>query len=239
MNRQAVQDVTALRLEAKSLRRDAQKKGLDEGTRARFLEDAETALTTAISTLKRELRIAGKQSLTESERSELRELLSSTIGSLGGTYRDAKDYDRAIKAYEEGNTIEEARRKEDGHLDSYNLVQRLVVRLLKDPTLLDDPAFKTQLEAVERELDRQHGLGRHDSWFLADVILVKFLRGKPAEDIFSALESKEADASFYESTDQVIGPLLDEGLGKGSSLEAKLLGFRHMLQRRGGLKPSS
>lgn len=96
MNRQAVQDVTALRLEANSLRRDAQRKGLDAGTRARLLEDAEAALTTAIATLKRELRVTGKQSLTASERGELRELLSSTIGSLGGTYRDAKDYDRAI-----------------------------------------------------------------------------------------------------------------------------------------------
>jgi tetratricopeptide (TPR) repeat protein len=239
MNRQAVQDVTALRLEAKSLRRDAQQKGLDEGTRARLLEDAEAALTTAISALKRELRVSGKQSLTASERGKLRELLSSTIGSLGGTYRDAKDYDRAITAYEEGNTIEETRRQEDGHLDSYNLVQRLVVRLLKNPERLDDAAFKAQLEAVDRELDRQHDLGRHDSWFLADVILVKFLRGKPAEDIFSALESKEADPVFYESTDQVIGALLDEGLGKGTSLEDKLLGFRQMLQRRGGLKPAS
>ena len=92
---------------------------------------------------------------------------------------------------------------------------------------------------AHRELDRQHGLGRRDSWFLADVILVKFLRNQPAEEIFSALESEEAETSFYESTDQVIGALLDEGLGHGDSLADKLLRFRRMLQRRGGLKPSS
>ncbi len=238
MNKQVTQEITALRLEAKSLRRDAQAKGLDAGTRAGLLEEAETALMSAISILKRELRTIETESPTASERGEVRELLSTTIGSLGGTYRDAKDYDRAIRAYEEGNAIEEIRRREDAHLDSYNLVQRLVVRLLKDPELLDDPSFKTEIEAVDRELDRQHDLGRQDSWFLADMMLTKFLRRKPTEDIFAALGSKEADTVFYESTDQVIGALLDEGLGKGASLGDTLLRFRQMLQRRGGLRPT-
>jgi hypothetical protein len=238
MSKQTIQDVTALRLEAKSFRRDAQKQR-DAKARVRLLKKAESALTGAISMLQRELRVAARQPISDGERGELRELLSSTIGSLGGTYRDAKDYDRAIQAYDEGNVVEETRRREDGHLDSYNLVQRLVVRLLKDQTLLADATFRVELETVDRELDRQHELGRRDSWFLADVILIKFLRGKSADEIFSALESKEADKSFYESTVQVVGALLDEGLGRGGPLEESLLRFRRMLQRRGGLKAAT
>ena len=238
MNRQAIEDAMAQRLEAKSLRRDAQKES-DPKARVALLEDAEAALQAAISTLRRELRAGERQALTRSERAELRELLSSTMGSLGGTYRDAKDYVRAIKAYDDGNDIEQERRTEDGHLDSYNLVQRLVVRLLQKPELRKDMPFKAELEKVERELDRQRSLGRRDSWFLADVILVKFLLDEPADKVLTELESKDADASFYESTDQVIGALLDEGLGKGGELESALQRLRQLLQRRGGLKVSS
>lgn len=238
MNKNTVQAVTALRLEAKSLRREAQK-ATDSGTRGGLLEDAETALQDAISMLERELRVGERQPLSAGDRGELRELLSSTKGSLGGTYRDAKEYDRAIQAYAEGNAVEQQRRDEDGHLDSYNLVQHLVVRLLQKPAQLEDAKFKDELKLVDAELDRQHSLGRRDSWFLADVILIKFLRGQPAEDIFSALETKEADKSFYESTDHVLGTLLDEGLGKGGPLEERLLRFRQMLRRRGGLKATT
>ena len=68
------------------------------------------------------------------------------------------------------------------------------------------------------------------------MILIRVLRGEPEDKIVTDLKSKEADKSFYESTDQVLGALLDEGLGKGGPLEDKLLQFRQMLRRRGGLK---
>jgi tetratricopeptide (TPR) repeat protein len=238
MNKQIVKDVTALRLEANIARRDAQQEA-DPAKRTEHLAKAMAALNRAIGMLNRELRVAEKQSLSAADRGALREMLSSTIGSLGGTYRDAKDYDKALEQYNKGNAVEDARRKEDGALDSYNLVQRQVVRLLKDPALVTDDGFRADLADVDRELERQSSLGRSDSWFIADRILTRFLRDGSADEILSTLESKEATKSFYESTDKLVGDLLNEGLGKGGPLEEKLRGFRQLLQRRGGLKAAT
>jgi hypothetical protein len=173
------------------------------------------------------------------------------MGSLGGTYRDKKEYKHALKAYEDGNEVEETRRREDGHLDSYNLVQRLVVELLGGQSRLEQPDFQRKLEEARVELERQYDLGRRDAWALADAILVRFLQGEPTEDILSDLderklkdilsdlESRKLEASFYESTNEVVVALINEGLGRGTPLEERLQQFRQMLQRRGGLKTMS
>jgi hypothetical protein len=116
------------------------------------------------------------------------------------------------------------------------MVQHLVVQLLKDPMHLTNEKFVNELDSAQRELDRQFKLGRRDGWALADAVLIRFLRGEAAEKIFSDLESRNFDTSFYESTYEAIGALLDEGLGRETPLEDRLHQFQLMLQRRGGLK---
>lgn len=239
MNEQLVEDVRGRRLEAQEWRRDARKLPHDDPQRKLLLKDAASTLMRAISTLKREIRaIEGRQPVEQKEKAALQELLSQTWGSLGGTYRDAKDYEKALKSYDDGNEVEEKRRREDGvrGLDSYNMVQRLLIQLLMDPTNLTKEEFVNELDSARRELDRQFQLGRRDGWALADAALIRFLRGEAAEEIVSDLESRKLDTSFYESTSEAIGALLDEGLGRGTPLEDRLHQFRLMLRRRGGLK---
>ncbi len=239
MNEQAIKDVTAWRLEAQSLRRDARKPTLTDEERKNLLGSAAAALSRAISTLKRELRAVGKQADNKSsDGTKLRELLSQTFGSLGGTYRDGKDYEQALQAYKDGNEIEAKRRTEDGQRDSYNLVQQVVVWLLMNPAELQSTECKAELDAVQKELDRQFVLGRRDSWALADAVLIRFLRGEEAEAILSDLESRKLETSFYESNYEVISRLLEEGLGRETPLEKRLEEFRRLLQRRGGLMPT-
>jgi tetratricopeptide (TPR) repeat protein len=238
MNEQLVKDVTVRRLEAQGWRRDARKLPHDDPERKLLLEKAARTLMRAISTLKRELQTIEGQPVEQKEKATLRELLSQTWGSLGGTYRDAKDYEKALNSYSDGNEVEEKRRREDGvlGLDSYNMVQRLIVQLRKDPAQLNEEEFLNELDSARKELDRQFQLGRRDGWALADAAVIRFLRGEAAEEIVSDLESRNLDTSFYESTYEAIGALLDEGLGRETPLEDRLRQFRLMLRRRGGLK---
>lgn len=233
MTNPVIDRVEGLRLTAQNDRRKARELPLHSQERRALLARAEDSLKEAISESQTELE---SDELPPNIRSKLVALLSQTWGSLGGTRRDAKDYEAALEAYETGNKIEEERRNL-GDPDSYNLVQRMVVRILAKTSLIDDEAFRSELAGVEAELERQYTLGRRDPWAIADIALVRFLRGQPADDVISNLESRKADTSFYESTREVVCALLAEGLGQGTELGNKLLNFQRLLERRGGLKP--
>src|SRR5262245_36283734 len=173
MNQQVIADVRKWRLEAQSQRREARTAPAAEA-RQQSLEQAVAGLTRAISALKRELRAVKDQPGAQEDRAKLRELLSQTLGSLGGTYRDGKDYPAAIRYYDEGNEVEDLRRKEDGALDTYNLVQRLVVRLLDSSGKMTDEV-RQDLRSAQDELGRQNKRGRRDPWWLADTAVVRVL----------------------------------------------------------------
>jgi hypothetical protein len=78
----------------------------------------------------------------------LLESLSQTYGSLGGTWRDAGNLQEAIQRYDQGNLYEEERRRHCTHLDTYNMLQRLIVRLLANPGLAEQATFTAELNAV-------------------------------------------------------------------------------------------
>jgi tetratricopeptide (TPR) repeat protein len=211
-------------------------------------EDAARVFDAAIKRLERELR--GLRLGTTPDQPmicEVLELLSQTCGSLAGNWRDAGRSDRryyaeAIKWYDKGNEYEEERRTKCGHLDSYNLLQRLVVRLLDNREALasgepsvDGKSMKSALEEVQREIERQIGAGRNDSWVQADRALVRFLCGMEAEAVLGAFDPQSPSKSFYESTYKVVSDLLEEGLGRETDLVTRLESLKEILVRKGGL----
>jgi hypothetical protein len=161
-------------------------------------------------------------------------VLSQTYGSLGGTWRDACDLGKARDFYDKGNEYETERRRHCGAKDTYNMLQRLIVGLLMNPAELGQDPFVAQLKEVQEEIERQVRDGRNDSWALADLAMVRFLCGTDADVVIADLEKGQAEATFYESTYNVVLALLREGLGKGDPLGARLESFMLLLKRKGG-----
>jgi hypothetical protein len=174
--------------------------------------------------------------------SPILEALSQTYGQLGGTWRDAKNFKKAEEYYDKGNEYEEERRRKGSAMDSYNLLQRLIVRLLGNPSLIDDAKFAAELKQVRNAIQEQFRYGRDDSWGLADLALVQILCSADADFVIADLEQRQqelqkgqADKSFYKSTYDVVAALIEEGLGK-EGLGARLEEFKRLLQRKGGVK---
>ncbi len=194
----------------------------------------------------------------------LLETQSHTIGSLGGTWRDAGQFLKAIHYYDEGYRIELDRKTQCKHKDSYNLLQRIIVRILfapesisgEYPALVEGVNVLQALDEARKEIEAQVYAGRDDSWALADLALVRFLCNQPAEDAIkdlkileeqreeqrekqketlTKLDKRNSDPSFYECTCQVVDALLDEGLGVRTPLASGLKEFRDLLKRKGGL----
>ena len=160
--------------------------------------------------------------------------------------------EQAIEAYDAGYQIEQERLERCDSPDSYNLLQRLVVRILRNAASLDDSSTDAgsgldvpdQLRRARDEIDRQIGAGRRDSWAKADLVLAEFLCKGDAEKRIADLEMSNPDAGFYVSTHAVITSLLEELQGLQASddssidLERGLQRFKRLLERRGGLEVS-
>jgi tetratricopeptide (TPR) repeat protein len=229
------------RKQAKQMREDG---NLEEANR--LFKDAVNEYEKAIRVLRRELRnVRGAPERGLKEECEHLRLLSQTHGSLGGTWRDARRFDEAIKEYDEGYRIEEERKQRCQDDDSYNLLQRLVVRILRCPRALQDSSKNVgsgldvphELTAACHEIERQVLIqqSRNDSWAKADLVLVRALLRQTVKEAISDLETANPDHSFYASTHEVIKSLLDEGLGRGQELGRWLQEFKLFLERRGGL----
>lgn len=211
----------------------------DPAERERFFAAAVGELQTAIDALERGLRsIRRQQDKHSGDACRILEMLSTTYGSWGGTLRDAGDREQAAARYDEGNEYEQERRDQCKAQDSYNLVQRLVVRLLADPSRLQDPVFRAELVSAEGVIATQFKNGRNDSWGRADWALTRFLCGKDAVEPLSSLDHEKAVASFYESTYKAVAALVGEGLDRGGPLGERLEEFRRLLERKLGT-PSS
>jgi hypothetical protein len=166
------------------------------------------------------------------------EALSQSYGSLGGTWRDAggsKNRELAGTLYDQGNEYEEERRRNCSAKDTYNMLQRLIIRLLIEPARIGQPDFVADLNAALAEIERQVADGRDDSWALADLALARFLCGVEADAAIADLERRKAEATFYESAYNAVATLVEEGLGKGNALGDRLEAFKRLLQRKGGI----
>jgi hypothetical protein len=240
---EVLQTVRAARLDGQDLRRKARTEVKPE-ERDRLFREAEARFEGAITALKRALRsLRREQSEYSPDVCLMLESLSQTLGSLGGTHRDAGNLVRAIARYDEGNEIEKERRQSCGARDSYNLLQRLVVRLLYPAVedeatasaLLKKPSFAKELFDARQEIEDQVDAGRTDSWALADLALVRFLCGDDAGPAIEDLDRRKSEGSFYESAYAVTTALIKEGLGAGEPLGARLEELQRFLKRKGGL----
>ena len=224
--------VTTLRNNAQDARRNARKETTPD-ERRRLFDDAAVDFQQAIADLERGLRTVRRQQDGYNVNvCGILEALSQTYGSLGGTWRDAGDLEKAEKFYDIGNEYEGERRTNCGAKDTYNMLQRLIIRALRQPTLVKDPTFLAEIDDVRVEIKRQ---SRTDSWALADLALAQFLSGVSAERVIADLEQGDAAPTFYESTYNAVTALIAEGLGRDDTLGDQLESFRRLLQRKGGL----
>jgi hypothetical protein len=172
------------------------------------------------------------------------EQLADCWGILGGICRaQGDDYlSDARDAYDEGYKYESSPRF--NILSSYNRVNRLVVRILKEPELLyDPPPLVTDIDVPEKtmvqllseadmEIERQLVAGRRDRvWALADLVTVRLLGSLPKGNVaLNDLEESTGNDTFpSESMLKVIRELLkrplpmqDDLVYVGERLRAKL-----------------
>ena len=154
--------------------------------------------------------------------------LADCWGILGGIYRaQGRDsWSDAIKAYDDGYIYEASTRF--NILSTYNRVNRLVVRILKNPDLLSvpppvvedikPPTKKTMpelLSETDNEIERQLREGRTDRvWALADLAMVRLLGDSPNVNVALDDFDKSAgnDVFPYDSMLKVIRELVDRNL---------------------------
>jgi predicted ATPase len=228
----AVQD----RSDAQALRRKA-RETVNEAERAHLFQDAADGFQRAITTLERGLRtVRRQQDGYTSDVCRVLEAISQTHGSLGGTWRDARNLAQAEEQYRKGNEYEGERRRNCAAKDTYNMLQLLIIRLLIEPARITQADFVADLNAVRAEIQRQVDDGRDDSWALADLALARFLCGDEADRAITDIEHRNASATFYESAYNAVAALVNEGLGQGDALGDRLESFRRLLQRKGGIR---
>jgi hypothetical protein len=169
------------------------------------------------------------------------EQLADCWGILGGVCRAQGDLVSAKDAYDNGYKYESSRRF--NILNTYNRVNRLVVRILQNPELLSDPQpLVTDLSEPKKtmhdllcetaeEIERQLREGRPDrAWALADLVMVRLLACLDGVDIaLDALDKcSENDPFPYHSTLKVIRELA----GKGLAMKEKLIAVgKHLRQK--------
>ena len=234
---EVLRQVTELRSNAQDKRRTA-RAATDETERRRLFEAAAADFSAAIVALERNLRTVRRQQVgCTQDVCRLLEVLSQTYGSLGGTWRDAGDLSLAREKYDKGNEYEEQRRQLCGAKDTYNMLQRLVIRILEAPGRLDEADFLEEMNLVREEIEREVAAGRDDSWALADLALANFLCGLPANSAIAFLEQRNAEPNFYESAYNGVAALVNEGLGKDDDdLNTRLNDFMRLLKRKGGIR---
>jgi tetratricopeptide (TPR) repeat protein len=148
------------------------------------------------------------------EERDLVEALAETYGVKGGILRSDGKPEEAVRAYDKGLTFEQhPARKVD---NSYNLVQRLINRVLVAPHRVGATKWEVvskdmwkELEKAGHELHRQITTSRvNDPWAAADMIMVQLLldpqgssKGKEQnDDALQKFESLKPKARVYAST---------------------------------------
>ena len=140
--------------------------------------------------------------------------LADCWGSLGGIQRrqaEALDadsaaaekqtrLDAALEAYEEGLTFEQDDRFRVAN--SYNLVQSVVLPVIRKPGLLTDASFKDKLRKVHDSIERQIATVRSDDpWAYSDLGLVELLGGDPsaAHESWDQMDALQPERNVYVS----------------------------------------
>lgn len=161
-------------------------------------------------------------------RAALASELADCYGLLGGVERrwalhpqgstdPAEHLRRSLQAYDEGYKFEAD--PAFGLTSTYNRVNRLLTRILKNPSLLtadgtggaDDGSVhvRSELHATAKELERQLTTERRgDFWALADLALIKVLLGEQdAATAYAMFESELRPDFAYQSALSAVMPL--------------------------------
>ena len=175
-------------------------------------------------------------------KSKIASELSDCHGLTGGIYRrwglaSANEQERgerlieSIKAYDKGYEFES--KEKYGIDDSYNLLNRLLGRILFEPSYLTDSATASISEGVEplslpqklaeaeQVIQQQLKVTRRgDIWAMADLALVKLLldRADP-RSAYADFNSESPPGYAYESVLSVLRPLVELDLPCAAKLQ--------------------
>ena len=162
----------------KSRAMDARDRG-DFGRAIELLERASRQLSETLQELKRKRDTASSPGIQETETASQ---LCHILGSMGGVHRRNHDYQAAARAYDAGYEIEKPS-SEYGIVNSYNLVQRLVMRVFLEPAAVEVENMQVEglqirheLREALNELQRQiEGPRCDDEYARADLFTVQLL----------------------------------------------------------------
>jgi tetratricopeptide (TPR) repeat protein len=144
----------------------------------------------------------------EPRQPELAKALADTHGMLGGVEWRTGNLAEAAAAYERGRTIEQDERF--GIVDSYNLTNALVLRILLDPSAV--PEMRGELQAARETVGKQVSGPRGKQWWAwADYALLCLLSGQ-TEDATRAYEQFRISGpapSDHDSVARVLRDLAD------------------------------
>jgi len=217
--------VKSLRRSAKSARDAAI---LDDDPSA--LEHARAQLQKAIDLLEPLIPRTKNAPLTEADKEHALRLYQC-LGSLGGTWRDAAEletdagkkrshWDRSIACYDDGYKIESGTHEvypDFKFCDSYNLLQRLVVRVLRVPRCRTDPDtdlgkglnVPKELAEAERVINSQlEDPRKDDAWAMADLAMLLILRGQPREKAWQKFAESNRSNEAYETNHRAFTALV-------------------------------
>ena len=154
-----------------------------------LLDEAKTSLEQARDDLPS--RASERDSKLLEFENSVRKALYGMWGSIGGVYRrraasperQTGDLKAAVHSYDEGRKIEE------GFMDSYNLTQRLVTRVLLSPADSLDESRKVENENVPsalrearqivNEQTSANGPRNEDEYAFADAAIIALILGDP------------------------------------------------------------
>lgn len=212
-----LEKVKELRNSAKTARDEAV---LDHDLNA--LDDARSHYQEAIDLLT-PLIPARDTKWTETDKNQAQRLYQC-LGSLGGTWRDAAElepdiqkkrsnWNESIDCYDAGYKIEsgtDERYPDFKFCDSYNLLQRLVVRILREPRCLTDEDKELgkgvnvpiELAKAEREITKlldDPKLRKGDAWAMADLAELLILRGQSQETAWHQFAEHNRSSEAYET----------------------------------------
>lgn len=202
------------------------------------LADAERLLRESIRFLQETLDQISQDESSQTEADIAREL-SDCYGSLGGVLRSAGRYAESMQAYDAGEALESSERY--GIVNSYNLVQRLVARVLLRPDLVwAEPWFvgnedlPTALGRAEEIIKGQMSVRVDDPWILADQALVRLLLLRTEASEQESWKKFRETASFsfaVDSTLRTVEDMLKEMEAVRSTVEnPRFQGVRHRLE---------
>jgi hypothetical protein len=160
--------------------------------------------------------------------------LYQCLGSLGGTWRDAAEvepdiqkkrsnWDKSITCYDAGYKIESGtneRYPDFKFYDSYNLLQRLVVRILREPRCLTNgekdlgrglnvPKELDKAESIIKgQLAEPDGPRKGDAWGMADLAELLILRGQNRETAWHKFAERNRSIEAYETNHRAFTALV-------------------------------